>query len=182
MSFEKAALSLALAIGILASLSASAYAANPVLTSPAETAYEGTLDLSATKSLRLYTGPFEGICTESTIAANIITNEEGIAGGPITTRTFGECNATTDVLANGALEVRSGGSVYLKEDLVTWEKFGISCIYGGGTGTQIGTLEGSALSIEAAMPKQSGSAFLCASTAEMTGEYAVTAPEELEVD
>lgn len=186
MRLVRLGLTWVVAIGILAALPAGVYAANPALTSPAETAYEGALDMSATESLFLEASIIQVTCTESTIEASLTANEEGIASGAIESLSLTNCDSTVDVLASGSMKVKAGGEVYLYANRVTFERFGISCVYGGGPfGTKVGTLEGgkpATLPISAAVPKQSGSSFLCPSTATLEGEYTVTSPEELAVD
>ncbi|MGN6275722.1 MAG: DUF6531 domain-containing protein, partial [Solirubrobacterales bacterium] len=59
--------------------------------------------------------------------------------------------------------------------------FGVSCTYGTGTGTTLGTLKGGEeplLSISASVPKTAGG-FLCPSTATWSAEYVVTEPHAL---
>ena len=69
--------------------------------------------------------------------------------GAITTLSFTGCSHTTNVLANGSLEIKNiagttNGTVISKEARVTIKStvFGISCTANTGAGTTIGTLTG----------------------------------------
>jgi len=78
------------------------------------------------------------------------------------------------------------GTVTEIEDEVTFADpaLGISCVYGGGAGVDIGRLVGgttATLPVKASLPKISGG-FACASPAEWSGKYTVTTPDTLVVD
>jgi hypothetical protein len=153
-----------------------------VLTSPANTEYTGELDASATESLFLEASVFNVTCTGSTVKGTVTTNTT-VASGAISSLTYTGCDATVKVIANGSLEVKGTptGDVYTSGNKVTVEKIGISCVYGGGAGTKIGTMKGgttASMQIEASLPKQEGG-FLCAANAKWTGKYTVTAPDTL---
>lgn len=172
-----------LAAAAMMSFASSAFAT--VLTSPSGTEFTGTLTMTVTSgsSLRLQGAGITDTCTESTMSPTISTNTT-VAKGGIKTLSFGKCDATVTVLTNGSLEVKSGGEVITKETQVTYSDFGISCVYGGGTGTKIGTMTGGTpafINISAKLPKISGS-FLCGSTNEWLGQYTVTSPSTLFVD
>lgn len=154
-----------------------------VLTSPSGTEYTSTLTLTATSSLLLKGTAANDTCTSSTMSVTISTNTT-VARGGIKALSFGNCNATVEVLTNGSLEVRSGGEVITKETQVTYSSLGVSCVYGGGTGTRIGTITGGTpafINISATLPKISGS-FLCGSTNEWLGQYTVTSPSTVLAD
>jgi hypothetical protein len=130
-------------------------------------------------------------CTESTVTAE--SEETGdathTAKGLVTSLTFGGCEGTTvDVLAAGTLEVHhiantDNGTVTSKNAEVT-VNIGVSCTYGSGAGTDIGTLTGgpmATMDISAVVNKVAGS-FLCPSTAIWEAKYTVTEPEPLYVE
>ena len=176
-----------LGLALMATTALMAFAASAsatVITSPAGTEYTKELDASATESLFLEASVFNVTCTASTVKGTITTNTT-VASGAISSLTFSSCDAVVKVLANGSLEVKSGGEVRNINSRVTVEKAGVSCVYGGGAaGTKIGTLVGGttgSMAVSASLPKQEGG-FLCASTAKWTGKYTVTSPDTIVVD
>jgi hypothetical protein len=172
------------AFAAMALMAFASTASATVLTSPSGTEYTGALKSSATGSLLLKAGFAEITCTASTVGGTVETNTT-VAKGKITELTFSSCGSSTvDVLSKGSLEVASGGSVKAIGSEVTVSALGTSCVYGGGTGTTLGTLTGGTtakLAIKAQLTKVSGG-FLCASPAEWTGNYSVTTPDTLLVD
>lgn len=172
-----------MAAAALMAFAGNASAAPPVLTSPSGTEYTGTLTSTATESLKLEAGFATDTCTTSTVSGKVETNTT-VASGKITTLEFGSCAFTTDVLSKGSLEVKSGGEVRAIGSEVTVSTLGTSCVYGGGTGTKLGSLTGgkpAKLTVAASLPKISGG-FLCANPASWTGKYSVTTPDTLLVD
>jgi hypothetical protein len=163
--------------------------ASATFTSPTGTEYTGEIDASAEPgtSLLLKAG-LEVTCTESTVKGTITSNTTNHASGPLTALTFNGCNSTVHTLANGSLTL-SGDEVFAIGNEVTVERFGISCVYGGKTGTKIGTATntGSAgndtvtLDVNANLPKIAGGAF-CANTGVWSGSYIVTTPHENYLD
>jgi hypothetical protein len=74
-------------------------------------------------------------------------------------------------------EVRSKGSQ------VTLNIFGVSCTYGTGEGTILGTITGGEapeLAINAALPKTAGG-FLCPGTGVWNAKYIVTSPHAVHI-
>jgi hypothetical protein len=179
-------------VGLLAVAAASlmAFASSAsatVITSPAGTEYTGEIHATlATPNSALLKAGIEDTCGESTVKGKVETNTT-TASGKISVLTFGDCNRTTKVLKPGSLSIASGGVVTAKENEVTVEELGISCVYGGGTGTKLGTLEGGAgktavLNVSTTeLPKISGGIF-CASKGTWTAKYTVTTPDEIIVD
>lgn len=177
-----------LAMATLCSLgwASTASASNPVITSPAGVEYTGSVDLSASSSFIVDLGFVQVTCTEWTKKGQIQTNTFGRATFAISAYTFTGCGteAKIEVLATGSMEVLSGGEVIDSGDQFTVSKSGISCVYGGGTGTKFGTLKGGtpgSLVVSAELPKISGG-FLCASKAKVSGTFALTTPSPVVVD
>jgi len=88
-----------------------------------------------------------------------------------------ECTGTVTTIKNGSLEINSSGgtsgSVAGKETEVTVGVLGTTCTYGTGSGTTLGTINGTALTFNAVITKTAGS-FLCPSSARYTGSEKVT--------
>ena len=172
---------LVVAAASLMAFAASAYA-TPVLTSPEGVEYTGPLHATLTGTAKLEAG-LNDTCTESTVFGDITTNNETHAKGPITAVSFGKCTTTTNVLSpEGELTIADNGQVTLTGVRVTVSQFGISCVYGGGTGTNLGSLTPGKTAVLNAetheLPKQEGSAF-CASKGTWTANYTVTTPDAL---
>ena len=73
------------------------------------------------------------------------------------------------------------GTVLGKGSKVTLSVFGVSCVYGTGEGTTLGTIssgEAPVLAINATLPRIEGG-FLCPSTGTWTANYVVTSPHAL---
>lgn len=175
---------------VMAAASLMAFASNAsaasVLTSPAGTEFGVGKELksSAAETLTLKASVFTVTCTESEVNGSIAESTATSAAGPITTLSYGGCNAeAVTTLANGSLSINDAGEVTAKENEVTVRKIGVSCIYGGGAGgTVVGTLTGgttATLTISAELPKQAGSGGLCAAKAAWSGKYKVTSPDTL---
>ncbi|HEX5984407.1 MAG TPA: hypothetical protein VFY69_09400 [Solirubrobacterales bacterium] len=165
----------------IAALLALAGTASATITSPAGTAYSGTIEATSTNNEFDFTVDMK--CGHSAFAATIT---EGATSGPVTDLSFGECGSDTiTVLNNGTLSIASDGTVNLggAEFTWTWHRnlFGFPvtfhCIYAFGS---IGTLT------EGATPAviHSGSSELqrkttdsgCGETAIWTGTYTVSEP------
>lgn len=169
---------------IVAVASMMAFATNAsavVLTSPSGTAYTGELTLSMSETATLKASVFTETCTVGEINATISTNTT-VASGAVTKFHSTSCDSTELNLANGSIEVKESGEVFLRGNEQTTSKIGVSCIYGGGTGTKIGTLDPgttATLTVSASLPKLPGSGTLCAGNAAWTGKYKVTSPDTL---
>ncbi|HEV2858726.1 MAG TPA: hypothetical protein VGW80_10025 [Solirubrobacterales bacterium] len=132
-------------------------------------------------------------CTGSTVAGTV-ENAGGSAatvGGKITALTWSGCSKEVKTLVNGELEIHhiagtDNGTLTAKNTQVTVNGLfeNESCIYGAGTGTDLGTLVGGApatLSISALVKRQTGSGALCPAETRWTASYKVTAPNPLYV-
>jgi len=169
--------------------------AAPTLTSPAGTAYTGTLTATASSSLLLKATFANVTCTSSTVSGTISTNNETHAAGNISTLSFSNCG-TNDVtsLKNadntfGQLTVNQKGEVFGSNSRVTIlnTTTGAHCIYGTTINTKLGTLTGgkpATMTISASLPynaESKSSQFVCGSTGSWSGSYTVTVPGELYV-
>jgi len=163
--------------------------ASPTLTSPAGTAYTGTFTASAGSSLLLKATFSNVTCTESTVGGEVTTNNETEASGPIKTLTFGNCGSNDPVLTTiGSVVFKRNGDTIYKNLVfsVTNTSLGVTCAYGPGASTQIGTLTQSptnttaaTLDINASLSyisaHSTGSAFICGNGT-WSGSYEVTKP------
>ena len=110
-------------------------------------------------------------------------NETGTVTGGISSLTWTGCSQTTHTVANGKLSIATNGDVTGSGSQVTLGIFGVSCTYGTGEGTKLGTLssgETPVLKINANIAKVAGG-FLCPSTGTWEAEYIVTTPHALYV-
>jgi len=122
-------------------------------------------------------------CTGSTVKGSISTATGTAVVGSIGTLTWENCSVTTDTVAGGSLEIiKTGtneGEVRGKGSEVTVNIFGVSCTYGTGTGTKLGTLTGGSapiLKIAAVNLTKTAGGFLCPSNPGWDAEYTVTTP------
>jgi hypothetical protein len=124
-------------------------------------------------------------CTNSTIHATTLNTTGTWIEANIDAFTWENCDHTTDTTANGKLKIMwtSGTSGEVVGETTKWTTTmaGVSCSYGFGTGTKLGTLssgEAPLLKINATVPKVEGS-FLCPSTEVIHGEYFLTTPHAM---
>jgi hypothetical protein len=103
------------------------------------------------------------------------------------TLTWGGCAHTTDTIANGKLEIKwtsgTSGEVIGRETQWTETITGVSCTYGFGEGTKLGTISGGeapVLKIEAVVKKLAGS-FFCPEAPTLDAEYVFTEPHAIYV-
>jgi len=136
-------------------------------------------------------GGVNDTCTGSEVKGKVGTNTTTDAGGAISSLTFTGCSHTTDVLANGELEIKNiagttNGTVVSKGARVTFRStiFGISCVANTGFGTTIGTLTGANSATGGATLDINGVIVLeiCGGDSTWTGSYEVTSPVGLTVD
>jgi hypothetical protein len=132
-------------------------------------------------------GSLEATCTESTAKGKTASETSEAISLSLETLSWGGCNQTTDTVTNGRLEIKwtsgSNAEVIGKESQWTEVISGVGCIYGFGTGTNLGTLTGGetpVLKIAAVVSKTGGS-FLCPATTVWEAEYVVTEPHALYV-
>jgi hypothetical protein len=192
-------LAAAAAMALMAFLASSASATT--LTSPAGTTLpEGTVieaTLKGSAVLEETGGTTLDTCTSSTVSGKTTNKGGDGAGEPVTgnieTLDWGGCIAPTVSLKNadntyGSLSVEAtgggNGTVSGKNSRVTVGIFGVSCIYGTGAGTVLGTATGgepATIDINAAINLQEGG-ILCPPTTKWTATYTITKPNPLFVD
>jgi hypothetical protein len=118
-------------------------------------------------------------CSSNTAKAKVSYPAGGDASGAIETLTWGGCTVTTDTFANGAISVSSTGVVTGTGSVVTTNFGGVSCRYGTGTGTVLGTLSTGKLAINAIINEQEPKSFICVDTTRWVTGYAFTSPHDL---
>jgi hypothetical protein len=147
----------------------------------AGTVVDLSLKSGTTTKLTDSEGHILATCTEST-AKGKVANEPGEPLVVIETLTLGGCSNTTDTIAKGSLEIKwtagTSGEVIGQESQWTDNLAGVSCTYGFGEGTKLGTISGGeapVLKIEATVKKISGS-FACPEKTTLDAEYVFTEP------
>jgi hypothetical protein len=156
----------------------------------AGTLIEGALSKNAV--LETISGEKLNECTASSLVGK--TSNAGSATetvkGAINLLTWSGCEKATSTLSTGELEIHwisgtTNGTVTGKSTEVTINGiFGSSCVYGTGTGTDLGVLKGgtpATIEISTIVPRISGG-FLCPTEARWTAAYKVTNPGTLNVE
>ena len=162
------------------------------LTAPTGTEYTGALSASLEGSALLKAGFAEITCTTSTVSGSVTTNNETHAAGPISTVDFSNCGSATVTTLNhnGTLTIKKATRAVSGTGVeVTVALLGVSCVYGLGAGTTLGTADniepsgtdGVTIVVSTRLNKISGG-FLCASEAEWTARYIVTTPKDAHID
>jgi hypothetical protein len=163
------------------------------LTAPTGHLYTGPVKTSLESSASLKAGFAEITCTSGEFNFNITTNNSTEASGEITGVSFSGCQEgqTVDTLNNkGTLKIANGTHTVTATGVeVTTAVAGVSCVYGFGTGTELGkwtnTLFATSGKIEdrvtidtsAKVPKTSGG-FLCANPATWEKKEVITSPAD----
>ncbi|HEV2858759.1 MAG TPA: hypothetical protein VGW80_10190 [Solirubrobacterales bacterium] len=150
-------------------------------------------NLTGKATLETSGGTVLDVCGISTVegkTSNVGSSTETVKGA-ITALTWEECTKETKTITPGELEIHSisgtdNGTLTAKNTQVTINGLfeNESCIYGAGTGTDLGTVVGGApatLSISTLVKKQTGSGALCPFEARWTASYAVDKPNPLYV-
>jgi hypothetical protein len=174
---------------------ASTASATTLFTDPTKTTHyaAGTeLQMSLTKGASsVFTGSGGeslNTCTGSTIAGKTSTTSGAPLWIVLSGITWSNCTNTTHTIANGfiSIEWTSGttGTVGSKNIEVTVDGiFGVSCTWGTGTGTKLGTITGgSELKLKIAaegLIKTAGSALMCPQYTNWDAEYTLTKPHAL---
>lgn len=151
----------------------------------AGTTIHATLKKGTSAQLKDTSGNTITTCTSSTIEM-LTGNETGTwVSGPVLDLRWEGCSQLTRTISQGRLEimVTSGvnGEVVGNFNSVTVGIFGVSCTYGTGGGTKLGTLAGGeepTLTIGAVLGRVEGG-FLCPSTVSWNAEYIITAPHSV---
>jgi hypothetical protein len=130
-------------------------------------------------------------CTGSTLNGTTTNAEGETVGASIGSLTWSGCSTTTDTLSNGSLAISwtagLNGTVTGSGSVVTVNFLGVSCRYGTGSGTHLGTLTGAegestaVVEFNAVVNEQEPKSFVCPDTTRWTAAYAVTSPLGLNV-
>jgi sporulation protein YlmC with PRC-barrel domain len=158
------------------------------LTSPAGTAYTGTIKAKSSNSK--LDGSFVTVeCSESTAEGKVGYHTPTSVIGGISSLAFGGCNYAVTVLKRGLLSLStSSGAVTSTGAEISIATSVGTCVFAT-SGTSIGTLtdttitKGEAvLDINSAKIPRTGGSFLCGSFGTWTGNYEVTTPSVLYLD
>lgn len=124
-------------------------------------------------------------CTDSTLHATTTNTTGTWIEVLIDSWTWQNCSQTTDTVSSGKLKIMwtsgTSGEVVGESNSWTVQVFGVSCTYGTGTGTKIGTLTSGTepkLKLTGVTQKVAGG-FICPSTEDVHGEYYLTSPHAL---
>lgn len=122
-------------------------------------------------------------CPASTVEGEVDSTGGGEVTSAIDTLSWSaSCSATTDTLTNGTLHVNSTGEVRGTGSVVT-VNIGVSCRYGTGLGTHLGTLNTGKLAINAVIDEQPNAEgkklFLCPDTTKWVANYTITTPHDV---
>jgi hypothetical protein len=144
---------------------------------------------SGTSALYETTGGSEiSTCTESTIHGSIGTATGTWVLVNISGLTWGGCSQTTDTVTNGSIEIMQttgdAGEVVGIGTNWTLGVFGVSCTYGFGEATRLGTITGGEapeLWINAILPRTAGNTLLCPASSRYTTTYVIKSPHAVHV-
>jgi hypothetical protein len=148
------------------------------------------LTLGSGTSARLTSGGSTIATCTGSMAKGTTSSESGTPlTGTISSLTWSGCSQTTHTVTNGSLSIEwisetLNGTVVGSGTQVTVQIFGVSCTYGTGEGTHLGTLTGGEaplLKIATTVTKTAGG-FLCPGTAGWDAEYVATEPHAVFVD
>jgi hypothetical protein len=152
---------------------------------PAGTTLHATLVPGTTATLENTVKEPIATCTGSTVHGTTSNTSGAAVTGAIGTLTWEGCSQTTHTVAKGSLDVAftsgTSGDVTGTGNQVTLGIFGVTCTYGTGEGTKLGSVTGGAepkMKINAVVNKTAGG-FLCPTTGIWTAEYVLTAPHAL---
>jgi hypothetical protein len=142
---------------------------------------KGSLESGTTATLSTTDGKtLVDTCTGGSVEGKINTYTGGDVTGSIEGSTWQECTFTTDTLTNGSLSINASGTVSGSGSVVTVNT-GVTCRYGTGGGTTLGTLNTGKFAINAVINEQEPKAFLCPDTTKWVANYTITNPHDLTV-
>ncbi|HEU4462964.1 MAG TPA: hypothetical protein VFR75_10265 [Solirubrobacterales bacterium] len=187
----KIAALLAVAAAALTAFAAAA-SASPTLTSPAGTAYFGTLHAETeVKHAVLIPTNAPAIECNSTAQGAVVANgtPASVESGSLT---FGSPNCTNSwhvtAASAGTLTISSAGAITSSGVTVEATRFGVVCRYAS-SGTTLGTLTDSGktggtatMHIEASIPRHNGSALCGEKPTKWEGSYKIGTPDVLYLD
>ena len=136
----------------------------------------GTSALQATTDGKTIVNTCSGIAIEGTVSSYV---GETISI-PISSLGWSGCSFTTHTLSKGTLNINAADTVTGVGSLVTHD-IGVSCRYGTGTGTHLGTLNTGKLVINAVINEQEPKQFLCPDTTKWAANFVFTSPHDLTV-
>jgi len=176
------------ALSLTSIVGAGAAHATTLFTDPAKTIdYPAgtTLHLTLVSGTSLQRTP--GTCTNATISATTTNTTGAAVTATLNVFARGNCSETEDTISNGSLAITytsgSNGEVTSSGHSFTAAIFGVSCTYGTGEGTKLGTLTGGEtpiLKINTTLSKVAGG-FLCPGTAGWHGDFVFTSPHAVYV-
>jgi hypothetical protein len=179
-----------LATVVLSLMASAGSASAATFTAPAGTEYTGSVDLSLRAGFfsRLKAAFTTADCNSMTVQGKISTNNDTEASGSISGWSFTGCESSTvDTLnSTGTLTIlKADTKIRLTGTETTVSAMGTSCVYGGGSGTILGSATNTASGVEVdvvtELPKISGG-FLCGSSAEWTAKLIFTSPSKSVID
>jgi len=181
------------ALGLMACMGVSAASATTLCTTTsgscyaAGTEFHASLETGTSATLTDTSGNTIATCTGSTAKGSIGTATGTWVSGNGSSLTWEGCSQTTDTVNTGSGEIMQtsgdNGEVVSKSSNVTLSIFGVSCTYGTGTGTTLGTATGGeapTIKITATIPKTAGG-FLCPSTGIFHASYILTSPHAVHI-
>lgn len=151
-----------------------------------------TVDLSLKSGtsmvLKSTGGSIEDTCSGGTVKGTSEAEAGSAVAVELSEWSWSSCSNSTSTVAAGSLELEHilgthDGTVRGKGTEWKFILAGVECLYGFGTGTDLGTLTGGAepvLKINTAINKTGGK-FLCPTTVRLEAEYVVTEPHALYV-
>jgi hypothetical protein len=182
-----------LAVAAAALMAFAGTASATVVTSPAGTAYTGTIKATSTNTA--LHGPFTTVACEHSVVEGKVEKQGAdpiTASGKISYLDFTNCNYPVKVLKYGSLEVHTDpsgvagdGTLTSTGAEVTIETSIANCLFTTES-TDIGTVDGSntghaVFNISASIPR-TGHSFFCGSSGTWTGNYTVISPSTLYID
>lgn len=158
---------------------------------PAGTEIDASLAKGSSAVLSSTSGTVLNTCTDSTFKGKT-TNTGGAAetvDGNVESMTFANCSSSIAVLALGKFEIhyvgpKTSGALTFIGSKATMLTFGVDCIYGTGSGTQVGVMtseegmENAEADVEAILAREEGS-LLCPNTISWKAKYVITTPKPL---
>jgi hypothetical protein len=176
-----AAMAAASLLGLLGVASASAaelYSTG--VTAKAGTSVDASLELGTTLTWTYTDGRVFQTCSQATFEGDIDSYNGGDVTEGLDHLSSSGCSHTTDTLTNGSISISASGTVSGKGSVVT-ANTGVTCRYGTGSGTTLGTLTTGKISIKAVINEQEPKAFLCVDTIIWEGDFVVTNPHDLAI-
>jgi hypothetical protein len=123
-----------------------------------------------------------GECSVGTVEGTTMNTAGTTVTVEVTALSWEGCTTTTDTLANGRLHIDAAGTVTGTSSVFTDAFGGVSCRYGTGAGTALGTLKTGKLAINAVINEQAPTSFICPDTTKWVANYSVTSPHDLTVE